>query len=188
MKIVCTRIILVRGPSSWGLWHHRKRCVCFDCKLPFFHPLTHHCRWLYDLAFYARSVPHTSHLSCFALLKRRHKLNEMAERACVCHHVSLNYIFFCFFFFLHLREAIESHTCYPLITFSSEIEDIEFQFFLSLAHSFIFGMCECPMTKLRDWFNQIGMAMRRKRKSLITKDFEKRLFNGIVMLIDLNEF
>lgn len=131
-------------------------------------------------------APHISlELLCWKDVTNSMKWPKEHVYAITCRLIIL---FFCFFFLLHLREAIESHTCYPLITFSSEIEDIEFQFFLSLAHSFIFGMCECPMTKLRDWFNQIGMAMRRKRKSLITKDFEKRLFNGIVMLIDLNEF
>lgn len=188
MKIVCTRIILVRGPSSWGLWHHRKRCVCFDCKLPFFHPLTHHCRWLYDLAFYARSLLHTSHLSCFALLKRRHKLDEMAERACVCHHVSLNYIFFASSSFSAYAKQSRATHAIRWLHFLAKLKISNSNFFSLSLTLFHFGMCECPMTKLRDWFNQIGMAMRRKRKSLITKDFEKRLFNGIVMLIDLIEF
>lgn len=109
--------------------------MCFDCKLPF-STLSLIIVADYDLTFSSQQrvcvcMFHISlELLCWKDVTYSMKWPKEHVYAITC-----RLIIFFYFFFLHLREAIESHTCYPLITFSSEIEDIEFQFFSSLTHS-----------------------------------------------------
>lgn len=153
------------------LWRHQQRReswkekvqftlyrMCFDCKLPFSTLSVNggFFRRFHDLTFSSQESPS---------FKRRHSnffRNEMAEsRACVCHHVSLNYIFF--FFSISMREANESHICFFFVDYISSAEDIEFQFFLSYSSELA---CVCEYVfKLRDWFD----VSRKKRKKMLIK-------------------
>lgn len=137
---VCGPFLTTSAEEKVQFTLHR---MCFDCKLPF-------------------STLSLIQLRCFVRLdilltssvfERRHTLDEMRwpsrEQACVCHHVSLNYIFFIY------ARRVRDHICFSsLITFRvRKISNSNFCFLIPAI-----GMCA------NMWSNYAIDLMCRERR------------------------